>query len=46
MSWSAIQYVSNGLTLAAFLALVLLFAYRRRLKSNERVIPRFIDQNP
>lgn len=38
MPWSAIQYATSGLTLAAFLAAIVLALYRRRLKSRERLI--------
>jgi hypothetical protein len=38
MPWKAIQYVTSGLTLAAFFGVILLSMYRRRLLSRERLI--------
>ncbi len=36
--WSAIRYVTSGLTLTAFLATVVLSIYRRRMQSREKLI--------
>jgi hypothetical protein len=38
MSWEGIRLVTSGLTLIAFVVLAALFAYRRRLKSQERLL--------
>jgi hypothetical protein len=38
MGWQAIQYVTGGLSLVAFLATALLFAYRYRLQTRAKII--------
>ncbi len=38
MSWTAVQFVSSGLTLIAFLAAGMLLAYRSRLRHREKLI--------
>ena len=36
--WTAIQYVSSGLTLVAFIAAVVAYIYRKKISSTERLI--------
>jgi hypothetical protein len=38
MTWQAIQYVTSGLTLAAFVAALLLAAFRARLNNTAKLI--------